>query len=150
MSGDRPTRPLLIMHIPKTAGTTLGWVAAHQYPPGRLQDLYPGHYTQFEALAAASRGSAPPAAAVGHFRFGLHERLPGPADYLTFVRHPVDQVVSMYNYLAASTDPTHREVLPPGAGVADLLAHDWGANLQTQYIAGLTRAEVDADPDGAY
>lgn len=150
MPADRPTLPLLIMHIPKTAGTTLAWVAARQYPPGALYTLYPGHYTQFEALAAAVQGPTPPLAAVGHFRFGLHDRLPLGAKYLTFLRHPVDHVVSMYNYLAASPDPAHRAVLPPGAGMDELIAHEWGGNLQTQYVTGLTRAEVDADPGGAY
>lgn len=146
----RPTRArtLLIVHIPKTAGTTLRWIAARQYAASVFHEFYPGDWPQFEALAAASRVKVP-RAVIGHFRFGLHARLPAACDYVTFLRDPVDQVVSMFNHLTASDDPVHRGVRSQGGGLAEMLGHDWLRNLQTQYLTGLTRAEVERDPDCA-
>lgn len=35
---------------------------------------------------------------VGHFSFGMHRHLPSPATYLTFLRDPVQRVISLYKY----------------------------------------------------
>jgi hypothetical protein len=136
------------MHIPKTAGTTLGWIAERQYAVGELYSLYPGHWAEQAELIETCR-TGPPAAAIGHFQFGLHARLPAGARYVTFLRDPVDQVISMFNHLAASDDPDHEAILHRGAGFDALLGHDWGRNLQTQYLTGMTRAEVEANPGRA-
>jgi len=34
----------------------------------------------------------------GHFPFGLHRHLPGPSQYLTFVRNPLSRVPSLFNH----------------------------------------------------
>lgn len=140
---------LLFMHIPKTAGTTFRWVVERQYPNGALHTLYPGHGPQIEALTAAAR-TRPPAAVMGHFRFGLHTRLPGPSWYVAFFRDPVDQVVSHFNYLTGAGNPDNQGVLRTGDGLEDFLAHDWARNLQTQFVTGLTPAEIEAAPERAY
>ncbi|MDB5313342.1 MAG: hypothetical protein JWO38_7544 [Gemmataceae bacterium] len=137
------------MHIPKTAGTTFRWIAEQQYPAGSLHTLYPGHGPQLEQLEAVAR-TKPPVAVMGHFRFGLHTRLPTATRYVTFFRDPIDQVVSLYNYLTFYDDPSNRGVLRAGDQLADFLAHGWARNLQTQYLTGLTPAEVEADPDRTY
>jgi hypothetical protein len=151
MSDDRSAGagPLLIMHIPKTAGTTLRWVAGLQYPPGGLHPLYPGDGPQIDALAADAR-SGLPRAVIGHFRFGLHARMPAAAGYVAFVRDPVDRVVSHFNYLVGAGDPDNRGVLGPGDGLEEFVAHGWARNLQTQFVTGWTASEVEADPDRAF
>jgi hypothetical protein len=145
----RAAGPLLFMHVPKTAGTTLRSVVERQYRPASLFNLYPGHRAQLDALCdrAASR---PPAAVMGHFRFGLHAAFPAGGRYVTFLRDPVDQVLSHFNHLTNSDAPPHRAVLRPGDGIDHFLGHEWARNLQTQYVTGLTAGEIEADPDGAF
>jgi len=43
----------------------------------------------------------------GHFRFGLHEYIPGPATYITFLRDPLERLKSAYYYILSR--PNHRE-----------------------------------------
>ncbi|MBN9518859.1 sulfotransferase family 2 domain-containing protein [bacterium] len=138
--------PLLIMHIPKTAGTSLRWVAEQQYPGSEFETLYPCHAPQIEAFLARP---APPAAVIGHFRFGLHARLGVDCRYVTFLRDPVDQVVSHFNYIVAGRDPDSRGTLGPADRLEDFLAHDWARNLQTQFVCGWSADQVAAAPRAA-
>src|SRR5262249_20899984 len=41
-------------------------------------------------------------------------------------------------------------VLPPGAGIDAFTEHDQAGNLQTQFLTNQFRADVEADPEGAY
>lgn len=143
---DRRAAPLLILHIPKTAGVSLGWVAERQYPAGELVSIYPGRDEQFDAFVARPRM---PAALIGHFRFGLHERLPSGGRYVTFLRDPVEQVVSHFNYLAANPATEHGSQIGLRDTLADFLAHPWARNLQTQFVCGWQADEVAAAPEAA-
>jgi hypothetical protein len=134
------------MHIPKTAGTTLRWVAERQYPATEFETLYPCHGPQITTFL--TRPSLP-AAVIGHFRFGLHTRLQAECRYLTFLRDPVDQVVSHFNYIVAGIDPDSRGALGPTDGLEEFLAHDWARNLQTQFVCGWSAGEVAAAPRAA-
>ena len=91
---DTPTHsPTMevFLHIPKTAGSTLKWVLAHEYPgeatihgdnaPFRnvirqLQNMDPD---QLELVRLYS----------AHVPFGVHWYLPKPSSYFTFLREPV-------------------------------------------------------------
>ena len=119
----RPAGPLLFMHIPKTAGTTLRAVVERQYRPTTLFSLYPGHEAQLDALRVRV-SDRPPAAVMGHFRFGLHAAFPAGGRYVTFLRDPVDQVISHYNHLLNSDSPEHRQVVGPAGGLDRFLDHD--------------------------
>src|SRR5262245_21353372 len=107
---------LLLMHIPKTAGTSTRWIAEQQYPVGTIHQLYPGHEPQIVALVEAAR-LRDSAVVMGHFRFGLHDRLPGGGRYVTFLRNPIDQVISHYHHLQTVDDPNNQGVSVPGDGI---------------------------------
>lgn len=140
--------PLLVMHIPKTAGTSFRWVVEQQYRPSDLYSLYPGHWPELAALRETARDQ-PPRAIIGHFRFGLHEYLPTPAKYLTVFRDPIDQVLSHYNHLASVSEGEYQAALPSSITLDEFLTHEFGRNLQTQYLTGLTPELIEADPEGA-
>jgi hypothetical protein len=145
-AGDGSEPPLLVMHIPKTAGTSLLSIVERQYAPDELVKLYPGHPHEVDAFVAHPR---PARAIMGHFRFGLHERLAAGGRYVTFLRDPVDHVISMFNYLATSAEPEHRAQLGPDDTLEHFLVHPWALNFQAQYLCAWTPEAIAADPDAA-
>ena len=132
----------LFAHIPKTAGTSVKSVAKENHDSliafskrahsgTRLHDWV----ADFQSRDASRGGST---FIQGHFGYGLHDYLQQPATYTTFLRRPVDRVVSHYYFLTRPESSSHWAENPPG--IAELLherrlsAFD---NLQTRYISGL-------------
>jgi len=54
---------------------------------------------------------------MGHFGYGLHQRLPGPSRYVSMLREPVDRVVSLYYFFRSGEFPPGS---PPAAEQATL------------------------------
>ncbi len=98
---------LIFQHIPKTAGTTLSFILTHHF---QEQDIYHvrnlkqmngpaysshfGSTDNFIALHPDERNSF--RLIIGHETFGLHRHLNHPVKYITFVRDPVERVISQY------------------------------------------------------
>src|SRR6059058_947433 len=96
------TEPLLaLVHVPKTAGTTLTKLMRHHYRGGRF--LTSGNiFSRFEDVEAKLHDlQRKPhiAALAGHFTFGLAERELPPARYLTILRDPRERTLSHYSFL---------------------------------------------------
>jgi hypothetical protein len=79
----------------------------------------------------------------GHLSYGWHEHVPGSAVYFTFIRHPVERVVSHYNYVRYRTDHDHylRDVVErEDMTIAEYVASgvcDEMNNGQVRLIAGV-------------
>lgn len=76
----------------------------------------------------------------GHFPFGIHQEIDRPCSYFTFIRHPIEMLVSMYYYIRRTpVVPTHEQVLAMSfrefAESPDL--DHLTRNLQTKYITGM-------------
>lgn len=105
------TEPLIHLHIPKNAGTTLSRMLKLGIllrPPTnlfrRLDTL--GHYTVVPWERKVERIRALPPHRKAHVRFfeahcgwGVHEPLGMPARYYTMLREPVDRALSVYYHL---------------------------------------------------
>ena len=92
----------------------------------------------FEALSPERKAEI--AVVTGHMNFGAHRLLPRPACYLTFVRHPVDRIVSHYYHVLRN--PQHYLHEKVSGGKMDLAAYAASGlsieleNDQTRMIAG--------------
>lgn len=90
---------LIFVHIPKTAGSTFLQVVKRQYRKNEFLYL---HLTEEDKVLLdamtddAKRGIK---CLSGHIRYGYHRYLPGSYGYITFLRHPVKRVVSLYYYI---------------------------------------------------
>ncbi len=125
-----------IMHIPKTAGMSLqGLVIRRHKNPNTIELVYdePSRKKGFVDKPELRT-------VMGHFRYGYHKFSNRPANYFTFLRDPIEHVISSYQY---SIDyPEKFGNIPDGINNIIAFAKcPYGFNIQTKYITGIEKVE---------
>jgi hypothetical protein len=173
--GDRTEPLLVLLHIPKTAGMTLATVLQSHYGDafvgGRGEGRWtaagkraPNVFSRFDHVDERLRSIAAKRRVhvlAGHITFGLSDRLPTDARYVTVLRDPVERTLSHYYFLVRP--PAKRGGLA-GAGFVppwlpepspeltlDECLTERGYipdNLQTRMLCGLV-SPYDPLPEGA-
>jgi hypothetical protein len=128
---------LIFLHLPKCGGTTLNRIMEWEYDPLRIFSIDPifylWSYHKLNRWPAERLGRMQ--VLKGHMPFGIHARLPQASTYITFLRDPVERVISAYyfalNYLL---HPKHR-------WVSKLTLEEYARlspnhNVQTKYLSG--------------
>jgi hypothetical protein len=152
--------PLLIhFHIPRTGGTTVGRMLKLRialWPPARwwrhhqvlgLYRLKPWENRVERIAEMSERAKQRIRLFEAHAGFGLHELLPAPSRYLTFLREPIDRALSAYYYLV------RKRFIPADEGMDEFLAREdplriwWMDNAHVRFIAG-ARGEIINVPTG--
>ena len=91
---------VIFLHLPKAGGTTLRHIFYDQYKFLKREELYTINRTKetgsFISLSNERRNQIK--VLIGHFPFGLHEYMSGDFQYVTFMRDPVDRVISAFFY----------------------------------------------------
>jgi hypothetical protein len=142
---EKEEQALIFVHIPKTAGSTLNYIIeSHFTPENSFGTSMTRHHPEgtldgFMALSPEQR--APIRLLNGHMGFGLHERLPRSAAYVTILRHPVERVLSHYAYECQEpTSPIHEQLRSGEADLKDFVYYYATAaeadNLQTRILSG--------------
>jgi hypothetical protein len=133
---------LIFLHIPKAAGTTFAQILQRRYRDGALEWLNSEGAISadeaFEALSPARKSEV--GAVMGHINFGGHSLLPRPARYVTFVRRPVERIISHYYHVLRNPQHyLHDEVRSRSMSLAAYAASGLSTELendQTRLIAG--------------
>ena len=134
------------VHIPKTAGSTFQTILSQVYDPYRHCSVYPSWW-EAKDLIQSIDWKSPLLAISGHFPYGLHRDpeasllMHEQVRYTTFLRDPVDRVVSHYNYLMNSDDPRHREMIAEHPTLESFLEHPWARDMQTCFLTGWDRTD---------
>jgi hypothetical protein len=81
--------PLIFLHIPKTAGTTFNSILRDVYGAGFLR-IKPRHWQKTRRIPADVR------VITGHMPWGVHKRWDVAANYVTFLRDPVERIISLW------------------------------------------------------
>ena len=142
-------RCVILLHIPKTGGSTLKRAVKWKYPAETLflETLATPLESIPERVPLERRREA--RAVVGHPHYGVHEHFPQECVYITVLREPVSRVISSYYYIKG--DPRHwlhDELMGSGMGLGEFVrsAADPGVdNHQTRLIAGVGSGELHAD-----
>lgn len=97
----RSVEPLIFLHVPKSAGTTMRAIIERQYAPANVYTIYQGasgHHTMSDLDALTEEQKREISIYAGHFSFGLHERIGCAPNYYAMLRDPVDRVISYYHH----------------------------------------------------
>jgi hypothetical protein len=128
---------LIFLHLPKCAGTTLNRIIEWEYDPMRVFSIDPVLFLW--SYKKLNRWPAKRLARMqvfkGHMPLGIHRRLPQPSTYITFLRDPVERVISAYyfarNYLL---HPKHRWISK--LSLEEYVRVSPNHNVQCKYISG--------------
>lgn len=97
MNATQPT--LIFVHIPKTAGGTLNSIIPRYYPKERIYLHQAGDAAREEFNSLSSSNKNELRAIHGHLYFGIHKELERPYFYVTFLRDPIDRLISAYYFI---------------------------------------------------
>jgi hypothetical protein len=103
--------PLVHVHIPKTAGSTFNSILRALFPKERIYEYF-AYFNDSgcdgPAISAALREKS---IFLGHMDMRCLPLLPRETMFVSFLRDPVDRVVSgYYNILRDPSNPAHRDV----------------------------------------
>lgn len=130
-------KTLIFLHLPKCGGTTLNRIIEWEYDPHRIFSIDPIFF-----LWSYQRLNRWPASRLakmqvlkGHMPFGIHRKLPQPFTYITFLRDPVERVISAY-YFAKNYrwHPSHRWISK--LTLEEYVRLSPNHNVQTKYLSG--------------
>jgi Sulfotransferase family len=138
-------RPLIFLHIPKTAGTTLRAIVNRQYPGNSI--LWGSGFELRELLRTLPEHRKRAIRVLqGHMPFGLHAYLPDPAQYITMLRDPIDRTISTYYFIKRRPrNRLHKQVVDMNMSLRDFVRSGVApraSNQQTRAISGLRDTDV--------
>ena len=95
---------IIFLHIPKAGGSTISRILEQQYSSAETLTLddRQRQIAQLKTLPAAQRGHY--RLIQGHLFFGLHRFISRASTYITFLRRPVERVLSFYHYARSTSD----------------------------------------------
>ena len=144
---EQRVRTLLFLHILKTAGTALRSAIERNFRMSEMAHLYPDPMlfparTSLWSLPLGQRSRL--RLVVGHFYFGIHMALPGPVDYVTVLRNPVNRAISQYFHFVRNapelvSDGDERLSLEEVFERRDNVALD---NLMVRMLAGVDEHQL--------
>ncbi len=133
---------IIFTHIPKTAGITMHTILHRQYIFKWGNIFYAANLGKIDRIRLLSEKFRRNLILVkGHLYFGVHNYVPGPVSYFTFLRDPVARTISMYNHLYVSPrTPYYKEMKEKQYTLDDLLENGFVLNMdncQVRFLCGI-------------
>jgi hypothetical protein len=127
---------LILLHIPKAAGTTLRWVLESNYPARSVLHCYGSRGCGWDQLANMPVATkARVSLLCSHLPFGTHSLFPQSSRYITMLREPVSRAASAYYAFNSSPDLD---------GLANFAANLKHRNRDNQQVRQVASVAVDA------
>jgi hypothetical protein len=131
---------LVFLHIPKCAGTSFRDILLRRVRSDQVFSIYQDISKRAEQIKRMSEDRRRNIKLVlGHFNYGVHEYFPQPFSYITFLRHPLDMMVSHYYFRGGSPDSPYYELI--SKMTLDEFFHDQferrqATNIFVRYLSG--------------
>ncbi|MCP4422694.1 MAG: sulfotransferase family protein [Chloroflexi bacterium] len=139
---------VIFLHLPKTAGSTINFILNRQYAPEVIYTIEGDTLSalkEFEQLSSETRAKI--RLFKGHGEYGIHNFLQGDSKYFTFLRNPVERIISEYYFiLRAPKTPYYQHVTQNNLGLKEVVESEnpliMMHNSQTIILAGAWRAGI--------
>jgi hypothetical protein len=147
----KANRCLVFLHIPKTAGQSLHFVALRNYAQREkihLNILDNPLEVEMERIPLEARSRA--RLLWGHMPYGVHEHMPRHCDYITVLREPIDRIISVYKHiLRTPSHVLHDRLVGAGVGLEEYVESGIDAgqteNSQTRQLSGRQFGALDRE-----
>lgn len=133
------------MHIPKCGGSTFKSILDRIYKSDEIYNVKGQNIEDFISLSTQGKDKIKLLRGE-HFKFGLHEQIPTKSEYITFLRDPIERIISNYYYVKRA--PNHRfyNLVNTGISLYDYIIeiNRQGNNInngQIRYISGIQDKE---------
>ena len=93
---------LIFQHLPKCGGTTFNSILMQNYTEEEtfsIEVVTPTKLNTDDFISLSDSEKEKINLVKGHMEFGLHENFVAKADYITFLRDPIERIVSFYYYV---------------------------------------------------
>jgi hypothetical protein len=143
-----PSPFAILLHIEHTGGMTMKDVLHRQYPRGGFYNAKRGKpFQHFIDSSPEQRGAY--RAMIGHVYYGVHTLIPRPSVYHTWLRHPVERLLSTYHYFGRKPKAgLHQAYVSGELRFEEFIEMPWYTHVQLSRIVGVpseqfTRLKVD-------
>jgi hypothetical protein len=140
---------LVFNHIPKTAGTSFNTLISNNVPKNTILKLTFGQYKHLQNLTDKEKEAL--YAITGHLPFSYFNgiRFPKPLVHMTFLRDPVERIISFYGYIHQNvTHKLHRRVVKEKMTLADFIAKVETTELDNLQVRFLCSTDYSSVPIG--
>lgn len=149
---DKKKHTLIFFHLPKTGGTTMHVILRRHYRSAHIFRTDPeAHWESLRIFRELSDEEKSKYQLItGHMRFGIHDDLKKPSYYITFLRDPVQRVISYYYYiLGYQNHYLHQRIKSGNMSLQEVVESGISRefeNCQARRIAGLARTKYGEPP----
>jgi hypothetical protein len=137
---------IISIHIPKTAGTTLGMYLENGVDHQIIFD-YGGSIIDYSVFKEKHKELLERFRAIhGHFRYSKYSSVFPDANFITCLRHPVDRTISNYNHVMRDKDPNnflYRRIKKYNLDLVGFAQLPLVRNTQTSYLRGRVIEDYD-------
>lgn len=103
-------KTIIFLHIPKTGGSTFHTILRRNYPVKNTYNVFGSDLSHREVQDFIQKPDSEKTGLQlikGHMPYGLHEFIPGESTYITFLRDPIERVISQYYYVKKNPNHEH-------------------------------------------
>ena len=126
---------VLFLHIPKTAGYTLRSLLKLQYKNSKVLFLKGSNPVQSFNDWMDNNTLEHIDLLFGHIDFGIHKNFIKDVDYVTMIRHPLNRLVSHYNYVKReSKHYLHKKVVDNNLSLKQFVENGYSLELNNGMV----------------